>query len=129
MSKQEAARSELETLISVGIHDVRKLMKMTGKSRATIFRMKKRLKNSEGAQRRPGSGRPPILSANDKRRISCLARKNNHWSSEQIAKVAHKKGSSLVSKWTVLRYLKSRLLAKWDCSARPFHTQPSTFFF
>ena len=36
-----------------------------------------------------------------------VARKNNYWSSELIAKVAHKKGSPPVSKWTVLRYLKN----------------------
>ena len=44
--------------------------------------MKECLKNKKGAQRRPKSGKTPILRANDKRTLSCLARKNNHWSSQ-----------------------------------------------
>lgn len=81
-------------------------MKMTETSRATVFRVKNRIKNGKGIQRRPGSGRPQKLDANDKRRISILTRKHNRWSREDIARAAHKKGSSKVSRWTIGRYLK-----------------------
>jgi len=107
MSKQKIVRDRLEFLINAGINEVSTLMKMTETSRATVFRVKNRIKNSKGIHRRPGSGRPQKLDANDKRRISILTRKHNRWSREDIARAAHKKGSPKVSRWTIGRYLKT----------------------
>ena len=45
-----------------------------------------------------GSGRLPNLSTNDQFIRPYLGRKYNHWSSEQVEKVTHKKDSFFVSK-------------------------------
>ena len=37
---------------------------------------------TKGAERKPKSGRPIILTAIGKSRISSLARKNNYWTSK-----------------------------------------------
>jgi len=101
------SRKRLEFLLNNGVTNTETLVKITGVSRATVYNVKKRLRDGRGVNRKPGSGSPPSLQANDKRRISKLAEKYPIWTREEIAKEAHKRGSPLVSPWTVGRYLKS----------------------
>ena len=53
------------------------LTEMTGVSRATVFRVKNRIKNGQGVQRKLGSGIPRKLDANNKRRTILRIKQSN----------------------------------------------------
>ncbi len=96
---------------------------MTGASRRTVFRLKSLVKSGQGIQRKEGSGRPQKLKANDKRRVSRLVQVHENWSAEEVAKVAHRKGSPLVSSRTIQRYLKSNGWFKLIPKLKPMLTE------
>jgi transposase len=116
-------RQRLQILIESGITDIEELENKTGASRMTIFRVKNRLKNGEGMERRQGSGRPPLLQTRDKQRILGFVRENPSWSREQVAVAAAARGSPRVSRWTVGRYLKSINWIKCLPQTKPMLTQ------
>ncbi len=63
------------------------------------------------------------MRANDKRRVSALVQRNYNWSREEIARAAHKKGSLLVSRWTIGRYLKTTGWLKQVPKLKPMLSQ------
>ena len=90
MSHEYVVRNTLEILIKNGLTEVKTLIKATGASESTVYRVKKRIKEGQGITRRPGSGRPSKLKSNDKR-IAALAIKHPRWSRKDIAQVAHER--------------------------------------
>ena len=106
-------RQTLKVLWDTGTKDPKILAEKTGLSLRAVYNITARLKSGEGVQQRRGSGRPPKLGPNDRRRLTQLA--NNHQmasSAELAAKLAKKKGPK-VTRWTVWRSLRRSGLAKW----------------
>ena len=54
MGSQLKFRERLEFIINNGVNDIEKLIKMTGASRRTVFRVKSRVNSGQGIQRKEG---------------------------------------------------------------------------
>lgn len=67
------------------------------------------------------------MDAIDKRRISSLAKKPYRLSWEDIARATHKKGSPMVSRWTIGRYLKASGWLRVALKPKPMLTSKHKF--
>lgn len=81
---KQKRRDKFRHLWEVGIKSVQKLIKMTGLSRAVIYKKNQRIKKGYDLKRAPGSGRKTHPKRNDQRRASQIAVKNPLFSSGQI---------------------------------------------
>lgn len=123
MGKQSDNRNRLLVLYECGIKSAKKLHQFTGIPLSTIYDHLKRFQTGKGSKRKVGSGRPPKLSANDRRRVAQLANFHEKWSATRIAQRAHKKGSPLVSRQTICRVLKEQGFLKLVPKIVPLLTQ------
>jgi transposase len=73
MGKQSDNRNRLLVLYECGIKSAKKLHQFTGIPLSTIYDHLKRFQTGKGSKRKVGSGRPPKLNANDRRRVAQLA--------------------------------------------------------
>jgi transposase len=92
-------------LYEYGIKSAKKLHQLTGIPLSTIYDHLKQFQTVKAGK--VGSGRPPKLNANDRRRVAQLANFHEKWSATRmVAQKANVKGSTLVSRQTICRVLK-----------------------
>ena len=100
-------RKRLLNLFENGVTSAQKLSEITDIPISTVYDNLRRFREGKSEIRCPGSGRKPIFDANDHRRATQLAVSHPQWSANQIAFECARKGSSLVSQWTMSRTLAS----------------------
>ena len=107
ISKLEMKTTQLtlQELWNKGHRTASSLMELTGYPRATMFRTLKKLREGVSLEIKKGSGRKPLLDANDRRRLLQLARHNDTSSSSDLAAEMVKRGSPAVSSRSIRRYL------------------------
>jgi len=98
-------RLRLENLYESGITNPRKLSDLTNIHLSNVYRNMKKIEEGKGIERQPGSGRPRILQANDRRRVYQIANKNPYMSATKISFKATSLGNPKVSNMTILRTL------------------------
>jgi transposase len=107
------ARKTIAWLWTSGTKEPKKIQELTNIPKTTVYRIIKRIKEDEGLEDKPRSGRPPKLSDDDRRRVAQLALNHRYWSSTLIAEEAHRRGSPKVQKSTICRALKKSGIRKW----------------
>ena len=122
MAKIEA-KFGLLALYEAGCKSVHKLRKISGLPRSTIYRLIARFQAAGSFQRKPGSGRPRKLEANDRRRLAQLASVHPNWSAKQLGDRAAALASARVSEWTVRRSLKESGILKKVPTKIPLMTE------
>jgi transposase len=95
-----------------GVSSVKDLIKLSGLSRAQVYRYLPALKSGKKLNNKENSGRRRVLSSIDHNRIARVVVCHPTYSAQRIATVINTKGSPLVSHDTVYRYLKSK---NWIC--------------
>jgi transposase len=98
-------RKRLLNLYESGITSAQELCEITNIPRSTVYDNLKRFREGKSEIRCPGSGRKTIFDVNDSRRAAQLAASHPQWSAQQIANEWARRGSVLVSKWTIGRTL------------------------
>jgi hypothetical protein len=106
-------RLRLENLYESGITNPRKLSDLTNIHLSNVYRNIKKIEEGKGIERQPGSGRPRILQANDRRRVYQIAKKNPYMSATKISFKAASLGSPKVSNMTILRTLNEQKVFKF----------------
>ena len=74
-------------LYNAGITSAQQLTEQTGCSRATVFRVIKRIRDGESLERKEGSGRQESLAETDRRRLGQLLRWHPRISVTQLADI------------------------------------------
>jgi transposase len=115
-------RKRLYNLMEAGITSARELHERTGIPLSTVYDAKNRFTSGESCERRSGSGRPPLLDANDRRRVAQLARWHPKWSAARIGAAAQENGMVPASTRTVQRALKDIGYVKLVPKKTPFLT-------
>ncbi len=88
-----------------GITSAQKLCETTNIPRITVYDNLKRFREGKSEIRCPGSGRMKIIDVNDNRQAAQIAASHPQWSAQQIANECARRGSALVSKWSMGRTL------------------------
>ena len=78
----------------------------TGIPLSTIYRIIKDIKESNGVQRKPGSGRPHIIDSNTSKSIGQYIRHDSTITTRDIAIKLHEQKGTDISHTTVERHLK-----------------------
>jgi transposase len=107
-SKNITNKQRLHVYYEDGFRSPQEVHKITRIPLRTIARNISKFRKGEGPERKVGTGRPPKLSANDRRRVHQLAVKHEQWPAARIAVRAAKLGSPLVGKKTIQRVLKNQ---------------------
>lgn len=102
----EFAKLRLQQLFNNGLKSPYLLCRKTGMSRATMYRNLKKLKAGQSLEKRHGGGRRRIFSANDRRRLVQLARRDDMQSAQDLQLKMINKGSPSAAPCTILRTLK-----------------------
>jgi len=103
---REQQRVQVYTLRQQGL-SWGKIAKQTKKTRATVFKMVRRVKENKGFKEKPRSGRPRKLSERDNRKVVSVLRKSPKKSLEAVRKVAKADHKIDVSRYTIRRILRS----------------------
>lgn len=105
--RQNISTIHCRILIQKGITDPKTLVKQSGASRQTVWRLRKEAANAATTPLVNKGGRPSSLNKDDKRRLRLLARKNPHLSNPQLARKLGENGGPKVSPRTIGRALQS----------------------
>ena len=89
------------------------IIKLTGLPKTTVYSVTNRIKTGKGVERKVKRGVGAKLQAEDRRRITHLARSHPLWSASNIAAEAARRGSPLVHPATVRRSLRKSGYRKW----------------
>lgn len=107
MMSQLRDREIIFSLLNAGVRDSATLCEVTGRSRATVYRVIKRWEEEESAEHGIGAGRPPLLSQREGRLIAQALRRDPTLSARQLVAMLAEKGKK-VSDWTVRDYMKRK---------------------
>lgn len=121
-SQQQQRRQQLHFLYKNGTTDVKTLSKLTNIHVTNVRKWIKRIRKTGTVDRKPGSGSPPSLTADDSRRLAQLAIKYPSLSNTRLAKLMAKKGSPPVSRHTIGRKLRGQGFLRLMPRIRPLLT-------
>ena len=95
----------LQELYNQGHRTLKSLMKINNYPKSTIARNLKKIREGISLERKPGTGKAPLLKPNDRKRLIQLALRNDMNSSSDLAAKLFERGSPKVAPNTIRKCL------------------------
>lgn len=122
MKPQHNTREKIKILLESGEHNIQKIIKATGASPATIYRVRSRLKNNQEMKHGQVAGRPKKLSPAHRRRLAAITNHHPTWNAAKLAKRLSDIGGPKASHDTITRNLRSMGWKKTKPALKPILT-------